>query len=163
MEEGWEYARLAHLTYHITEHTLDFARRRRFLRTLIATDPGKPAIFHFKGKKEKKKKKDDDDDDDEAKQQVPRMFLTFTGNCRACSWKVCDLLSLPVIFHFGEKQLLAYFSQNLVLPASVLCMPAGPMIAAISHLVVSVSVYASVTAYYACTVYTSFTSLSWSL
>ncbi len=79
MEEGWEYARLPHLTYHITEHTLDFARRRRWLRKLIAIDPGKPAIFHFQGKKEKKKKKDDDDDDEEAKQQVPRMFLSFKG------------------------------------------------------------------------------------
>ena len=53
MEEGWEYARLANLTYHITEHRLDFARRRRWLRKLVALDAGKPAIFRFKGKKEK--------------------------------------------------------------------------------------------------------------
>jgi len=53
MEEAWEYARLAHLTYHITEHRLDFARRRRWLRKLVATDLSKPAIFRFKGKKEK--------------------------------------------------------------------------------------------------------------
>ena len=53
MEEAWEYARLSHLTYHITEHRLDFARRRRWLRKLVATDVSKPAIFRFKGKKEK--------------------------------------------------------------------------------------------------------------
>ena len=53
MEEAWEYACLAHLTYHIAEHRLDFARRRRWLRKLVATDLSKPAIFRFKGKKEK--------------------------------------------------------------------------------------------------------------
>ena len=53
--EAWEYARLPNLTYHSTEHHLDFARRKRWLRKLVATDPSKPlkpAIFHFKGKKE---------------------------------------------------------------------------------------------------------------
>ena len=53
LEEGWEYARLANLTYHITEHRLDFARRRRWLRKLVATDLAKPPIFRFEGKKEK--------------------------------------------------------------------------------------------------------------
>ena len=53
MEEGWEYARLPHLTYHISEHRLDFARRRRWIRKLVAIDAGKAPIFRFKGKKEK--------------------------------------------------------------------------------------------------------------
>ena len=80
LAEGWEYARLAHLTYHITEHRLDFARRRRWVRRLVNTDPGVRAVFTFKGKKEKKKKKkEDEEDEDESKQQVPRMYLTFTG------------------------------------------------------------------------------------
>lgn len=81
MAEGWEYARLAHLTYHITEQRLDFARRRRWARRLVNTEPGARAIFTFQGKNEKKKKKkdDDSDDEDERKQQVPRMYLTFTG------------------------------------------------------------------------------------
>ena len=52
LKEGWEYARLAHLTYHITRHPLDFARRRRYLRKLTG-DPRRPAIFHFKGKERK--------------------------------------------------------------------------------------------------------------
>lgn len=52
LREGWEYARLAHLTYHISKHTLDFARRRRYLRKLVG-DPRKTPIFHFKNKKEK--------------------------------------------------------------------------------------------------------------
>ena len=80
MTEGWEYARLSHLTYHITEHTLDFARRRRWVKRLVNVEPGARAIFTFKGKEKKKKKKDDDDDEEEVKkQQVPRMYLTFSG------------------------------------------------------------------------------------
>lgn len=81
LAEGWEYARLAHLTYHITEHRLDFSRRRRWARRLVNVEPGARAIFTFQGKNEKKKKKkdDDSDDEDEKKQQVPRMYLTFTG------------------------------------------------------------------------------------
>ena len=104
--EGWEYARLAHLTYHISHHRLDFARRRRWIRKLISTKPGERAVFRyaqsrgrgiggrgmgvcvtchtpcsFKGKAKKKKKKSDDDDEEEDvdKQQVPRMYLTFKG------------------------------------------------------------------------------------
>lgn len=45
IEEGWEYARLAHLTYHISEHRLDFARRRRWVRKLINVKPGERAVF----------------------------------------------------------------------------------------------------------------------
>ena len=52
LKEGWEYARLAHLTYHISKHTLDFSRRCRYLRKLVG-DPRNPAVFHFKSKKEK--------------------------------------------------------------------------------------------------------------
>lgn len=45
MEEGWEYARLAHLTYHITQQGFDFARRRRWMRKLVNTIPGERAVF----------------------------------------------------------------------------------------------------------------------
>lgn len=47
MAEGWEYARLSHLTYHITEHKLDFSRRRRWIRKLINTKPGERAVFRY--------------------------------------------------------------------------------------------------------------------
>lgn len=53
INEGWEYARLANLTYHLTEHRLDFARRKRWIRKLVACDAGRPPIFRFPGKKEK--------------------------------------------------------------------------------------------------------------
>ena len=56
IEDGWEYARLANLPYHLTEHSLDFARRRRWHRKLLAMDPGKPAVFYFEGDKKKKDK-----------------------------------------------------------------------------------------------------------
>ena len=105
--EGWEYARLAHLTYHITEHRLDFARRRRWMRKLINTKPGERAVFRcvcvcaracvrvtlpvsicsFLGRREKKKKdKDDDEEEDVKKQQVPRMYLTFNGASSLPTW-----------------------------------------------------------------------------
>ncbi|XP_064383023.1 myoferlin-like isoform X2 [Halichondria panicea] len=99
MSEGWEYARLAHLTYHITEHRLDFARRRRWARRLINLEPGARAVFTFEGKNEKKKKKkdDDSDDEDEKKQQVPRMYLTFsdchTYQLRAYLYQARDMFS----------------------------------------------------------------------
>ena len=52
-EEGsWEYATLPHCSYHISKRRLDFARRRRWIRKLIAIDASKPPIFHFKGKEE---------------------------------------------------------------------------------------------------------------
>ena len=45
--EGWEYARLAHMTYHISDHRLDFARRRRWIRKLISTKAGERAVFRY--------------------------------------------------------------------------------------------------------------------
>ena len=56
IEDGWEYARLANLPYHLTEHSLDFARRRRWHRKMVALNPGKPAVFYFEGDKKKKDK-----------------------------------------------------------------------------------------------------------
>eukprot|EP00731_Ephydatia_muelleri_P020348 Em0013g75a len=51
IEEGWEYARLANLPYHLTEHSLDLARRRRWHRKMVALNAGKPAVFYFEGEK----------------------------------------------------------------------------------------------------------------
>ncbi len=45
MEEGWEYARLPNLSYHITEHKLDLARRRRWIRKLVRDKPGQKVVF----------------------------------------------------------------------------------------------------------------------
>lgn len=47
IQEGWEYARLANLSYHITEHKLDFARRRRWIRKLVSDKPGERAVFKW--------------------------------------------------------------------------------------------------------------------
>ena len=41
---------MAHMTYHLTEHKLDFARRRRHLRKMTG-DLRKPPIIRFKSKK----------------------------------------------------------------------------------------------------------------
>ncbi|KAL5471556.1 hypothetical protein EMCRGX_G029681 [Ephydatia muelleri] len=51
IEEGWEYARLANLPYHLTEHSLDLARRRRWHRKMVAMNEEKPAVFYFEGEK----------------------------------------------------------------------------------------------------------------
>ncbi|KAL5471557.1 hypothetical protein EMCRGX_G029682 [Ephydatia muelleri] len=51
IEEGWEYARLANLPYHLTEHSLDLARCRRWHRKMVALNAGKPAVFYFEGEK----------------------------------------------------------------------------------------------------------------
>ena len=51
IEEGWEYARLANLPYHLTEHSLDLARRRRWHRKMVALNARKPAVFYFEGEK----------------------------------------------------------------------------------------------------------------
>lgn len=49
-KEGWEYARFHNQTYHSSEHKMDLARRRRWLRKMTAKDTTKPAIFYFKSK-----------------------------------------------------------------------------------------------------------------
>ncbi|KAL5471552.1 hypothetical protein EMCRGX_G029676 [Ephydatia muelleri] len=51
IEEGWEYARLANLPYHLTEHSLDLARCRRWHRKMVALNARKPAVFYFEGEK----------------------------------------------------------------------------------------------------------------
>ena len=47
ISEGWEYARTVFSTYHISEHKLDFARRRRWHRKLVQVSGGKPPVFYF--------------------------------------------------------------------------------------------------------------------
>ena len=54
IEDGWEYARFANLPYHLTEHWLDLARRRRWHRKMVALNAGKPAVFYFEGEKKDK-------------------------------------------------------------------------------------------------------------
>ena len=49
-KEGWEYARFHNQPYHSSEHKMDLARRRRWLRKMTAKDSTKPAIFYFKSK-----------------------------------------------------------------------------------------------------------------
>ena len=56
MEEGWEYALTHGSTYHAIERTVDMARRRRWLRKVVAVDPTKPAIFYFRKDKKQRKK-----------------------------------------------------------------------------------------------------------
>ena len=45
--EGWEYARLPHMSYHVSDHKLDMARRRRWHRKLVQKEGGKPPVFYF--------------------------------------------------------------------------------------------------------------------
>ena len=75
ISEGWEYARTVFSTYHISEHKLDFTRRRRWHRKLVQVSGGKPPVFYFDSEKKQKKKKKDDDEDEYT--QAPRIYLTF--------------------------------------------------------------------------------------
>jgi hypothetical protein len=93
ISEGWEYARLPHMSYHVTDHKLDMARRRRWHRKLVQKEGGKPPVFYFESEKKKglreklfsrKKKKesqeqdeDDSDSSDDDCTQAPRMYLLF--------------------------------------------------------------------------------------
>ena len=45
--EGWEYARTVFSSYHVSEHKLDFARRRRWHRKLVQVSGDKPPVFYF--------------------------------------------------------------------------------------------------------------------
>ena len=54
MKEGWEYAKTWSSSFHSVERRMDLARRRRWMRKLIAIDAGKRPVFYFKTKKQKK-------------------------------------------------------------------------------------------------------------
>jgi hypothetical protein len=81
--EGWEYAKLPHMTYQPNDHPLNMARRRRWHRKMIQVKGGKVPIFYFQSKKGKKKKskkkekKQDDSSSDEECTQAPCMFLIY--------------------------------------------------------------------------------------
>ena len=71
MKEGWEYAPLFNLKFHLEERTMDLVRRRRWHRKMVAEKLGAPCFFSLKIEDE------DDKENYEANLTAPRMFLTF--------------------------------------------------------------------------------------
>jgi len=48
MKEGWEYAPLFNLKFHLEERTMDLVRRRRWHRKMVAEKLGAPCFFSLK-------------------------------------------------------------------------------------------------------------------
>ncbi|XP_071169318.1 myoferlin-like isoform X13 [Mytilus edulis] len=71
MKEGWEYAPLFNLKFHLEERTMDLVRRRRWHRKMVAETLGAPCFFSLQVED------DDDKENIESNLTAPRMFLTF--------------------------------------------------------------------------------------
>lgn len=67
--EGWEYAPVFGMKYHLKERKLDMVRRRRWHRKMVNTTPGAPPVFSIP----------DDDKDKPAIMIMPRIFLAYDG------------------------------------------------------------------------------------
>ena len=67
--DGWEYAPVFGMKYHLKERKLDMVRRRRWHRKLVNTIPGALPVFTIPHK----------DDDKPPFLYMPRIFLAFDG------------------------------------------------------------------------------------
>lgn len=67
--EGWEYAPVFGMKYHLKERKLDMVRRRRWHRKMVNTAPGQEPVFTVP----------DDDKDKPPILYRPRIFLAFDG------------------------------------------------------------------------------------
>ncbi|XP_013388295.1 dysferlin-like isoform X2 [Lingula anatina] len=89
--EGWEYAPLFGMKFHLKERKMDMVRRRRWHRKMVAETKGASCFFAIQ----------DDDDKDKEKYStalaVPRMYLTFKTvqkyQLRAYLYQARDLLA----------------------------------------------------------------------
>lgn len=86
--EGWEYAPVFGMKYHLKERKLDMVRRRRWHRKMVNTKPGAPPVFSIP----------DDDKDKPAHQIMPRIFLAYDEphkwQLRAYVYQARDILGL---------------------------------------------------------------------
>ena len=67
--EGWEYAPVFGMKYHLKERKLDMVRRRRWHRKMVNHKPGLPPVFSIPN----------EDKDEPAIQIMPRIFLAYDG------------------------------------------------------------------------------------
>ena len=65
--EGWEYAPIFGMKYHLKERKLDMVRRRRWHRKMVNTVAGAPPVFAIPH----------EDKDKPAIQFMPRIFLAY--------------------------------------------------------------------------------------
>ncbi|XP_066277223.1 dysferlin-like isoform X3 [Branchiostoma lanceolatum] len=74
--EGWEYAPLFNMRFHVKKRKMDMVRRRRWHRKMTAQDNSATAIFAIESTR--LSPGDDDSDDDEPKAiAAPRVFLSY--------------------------------------------------------------------------------------
>lgn len=67
--EGWEYAPVFGMKYHLKERKLDMVRRRRWHRKMVNTIPGKLPVFSIQN----------GDKDKPPFLFMPRIFMAFDG------------------------------------------------------------------------------------
>ena len=65
--EGWEYAPVFGMKYHLKEHKFDVVRRRRWHRKMVNVTPGALPTFKI----------EDDDEKGKFHQIMPRIFLAY--------------------------------------------------------------------------------------
>jgi len=86
--EGWEYAPIFDMKYHLKEHKFDFVRRRRWHRKMVNTKPGATPTFSIQ----------DDDEKEKYHQIMPRIFLAYDAphkyQFRAYVYQARDILGL---------------------------------------------------------------------
>ncbi|XP_057307144.1 myoferlin-like [Hydractinia symbiolongicarpus] len=86
--EGWEYAPVFGMKYHLKERKLDMVRRRRWHRKMVNTEPGAPPVFSIQHK----------DKDKPPVQYMPRIFLAYDNphkwQLRSYLYQARDILGL---------------------------------------------------------------------
>ena len=74
--EGWEYAPLFNMQFHLKERKMDFVRRRRWHRKMICTSAQSPCFFHVHAPAQKCDDSSDEEEENATSLTAPRMFLS---------------------------------------------------------------------------------------
>ena len=74
--EGWEYAPLFTMQFHLKERKMDLCRRRRWHRKMVCTSASSPCFFHVHAPAQKSDDSSDEEDENAASLTAPRMFLS---------------------------------------------------------------------------------------
>eukprot|EP00058_Branchiostoma_floridae_P024963 XP_002610453.1 hypothetical protein BRAFLDRAFT_124267 [Branchiostoma floridae] len=75
--EGWEYAPLFTMRFHVKKRKMDMVRRRRWHRKMTAQDNSATAIFAIESNRMNPDDDDSDDEDEPKAVAAPRVFLSY--------------------------------------------------------------------------------------
>lgn len=92
--EGWEYAPMFGMKYHLKENRLDFARRRKWRRKMVNTKPGALPMFTI------------NDKDDKMQRIMPRIFLSYDSRCNCYEFRSFTFISSTSKFNKEKVELL---------------------------------------------------------